>query len=109
MRSLLDVKTEIATLIEDCTTGSALKQSQISRRKNRIQYLKMISTYLESGPTISYIDLEIDRIQNRIALLSNSFDRSQYKDPKEAFKKYEKEMGIPDLRTQLRTLRFIKN
>ncbi len=108
MRSLLDVNTEIATLIEECTTGSKLKPAQISRRKNRIEYLKTIKAYLETGPKLEYIDLEIDRIENRIALLSNSFDRSQYKDPKEAFKKYEKEMGIPDLRTKLRTLRFIK-
>lgn len=109
MRSLLEVKTEIETLIEECTTGSALKKVQISKRKNRIVFLRTVSAYLESGPLPSYIDLEIERIQNRVVLLSNSFDRSQYKDPKEAFAKYEKEMGIPDLRIQLRTLRFIKN
>jgi|SRR6478736_383541 len=108
MRSLLDVNTEIATLIEECTTGSALKPAQISRRKNRIEYLKTIKSYLETNPNLDYIDLQIDKIENRIALLSNSFDRSQYKDPHEAFKKYEKEMGIPELRKQVRTLRFIK-
>lgn len=108
MRTLLDVNTEITTLTEECTTGSALKKSQISRRKNRIVFLKMVKNYLESGPSISYIDLEINKLQNRISLLSNSFDRSQYKDPKEAFKKYENEMGIPLLRQQIRTLRYIK-
>lgn len=108
MRSLLDVKTEIATLIEECTTGSVLTPAKLSRKKSRIEYLKVIRNYLESGPTLEYIDLEIDKIENRISLLSNSFDRSQYKDPKDAFKKYEKEMGIPDLRTKVRTLRYIK-
>jgi hypothetical protein len=109
MRSLLDVNTEIAVLVEECTSGSGLKPAQISRKKNRIEYLKTIKAYLETGPKITYIDLEIEKLENRIALLSNSFDRSQYKDPKEAFKKYEKEMGIPELRKQVRTLRFIKN
>lgn len=109
MRSLLDVNTEIATLHEECTTGSVLKPSQLSRKKNKIEFLKIIKIYLESGPTLEYINLEIDRLENKITLLSNSFDRSQYKDPKEAFKKYEKDMGIPRLRVQLRTLRFIKN
>lgn len=63
---------------------------------------------METGPNLDYIDHEINRIENRIALLSNSFERSQYKDPKEAFKKYENEMGILQLRKQLRTLRFIR-
>jgi len=108
MRSLLDVNTEILTLTEEITTGTPLKPAQVSRRKNRIEYLRTIKAYLETGPTLTYIDLEIDRLENRITLLSNSFDRSQYKDPKEAFKKYEKEMDIPQLRKQLRTLRFIK-
>src|SRR3954467_5614827 len=108
MRSLLDVNTAIATLIEECTTGSALTKAQLSRKKNRIEYLKTIKNYLESGPTLEFIDLEINRLENRIALLSNSFDRSQYKDPKEAYKKYEKDMDIPFLRKQVRTLRYIK-
>lgn len=109
MRSLLDVNTEIATLIEEITTGSILKPVQVSRKKNRIEFLKLIKKYLESGPTLEYINLEINRLENRITLLSNSFDRTQYKDPKEAFKRYEKDMGIPPLRVQVRTLRYIKN
>jgi hypothetical protein len=108
MRSLLDVNNEIITLTEECTTGSSLKPSQISRRKNRIEYLNIVKAYLETDPSLDYINHEINRIENRVALLSNSFDRSQYKDPKEAFKKYEKEMGIPLLRQQVRTLRYIK-
>jgi hypothetical protein len=76
MRSLLDVNTEIITLTEECTTGSALKPAQISRRKNRIEYLNVVKAYLETGPTLTYIELEINRLENRITLLSNSFDRS---------------------------------
>lgn len=107
MRTLLEVKTEIITLAEEINAGG-LKKIQVSRKKNRIEFLKTISNYLETTPTQKFIDLEIDRLQEKIAILSNRFDPADYKDPRMAFKQHEKDMGIPQLRTQLRTLRYIK-
>lgn len=107
MRSLLDINTEIITLSEEIKEGG-LKQVQVSRRKNRIEFLKHVKLYLESDPKEQFIDLEIDRLQNKIAVLSNRFNRDDYKDPTTAFKKYEKDFDIPKMRTQLRTLRYIK-
>lgn len=107
MRSLLDVKTEIITLAEEINQGG-LKRPQVSRRKNRIEFLKLVANYLETSPKEQYIELEIDKLQDKIAILSNRFDASEYKDSREAFKQHEKDMGIPQLRIQLRTLRYIK-
>lgn len=108
MRTLLEVKTEIATLFEDCT-HMANTPAQLSRKKNRILFLRLVERYLETAPDELYLGRDIARLENRITALIDSFDPTQYKDPKEPKKKYEKEMGIPELRVQLRTLRFIKN
>lgn len=117
MRTLLEVKTEIATLTESCvetrSNGStivvgSLTKAQLSRIKNRIAFLRIVENYLEDAPDELYLGREIARIENRINLIINSFDATQYKDPTEPRKLYEKEMGIPHLRLQLKTLRFIK-
>lgn len=117
MRTLLDVKTEIATLTESCVeygangsvmvTGS-LTTRQLSRIRNRISFLRLVEKYLEDSPDELYLGREIKRIENRINKIIEAFDPTQYADPTEPKKEYEKEMGIPQLRLQLKTLRFIK-
>lgn len=118
MRTLLDVKTEIAELLAECGVGggangstivtTSITKNKLARNKNRIEFLRVVEKYLEDAPDELYLGREIARIENRITLISNSFDDTQYKDPTEARKTYEKEMGIPHLRLQLRTLRVIK-
>lgn len=107
MRTLLEVKTEVATLFEECKT-EVMTTRQLSRKKKRMEFLKIVQGYLEHAPDELYLGREIARIENRITALIDSFDATQFIDPTEAKKKYEKEMDIPHLRIQLRTLRFIK-
>lgn len=118
MRTLLAVKTEIAELTESIVAPGAngtailvgsLTPQKLSRIKNRISFLKIVQRYMEEAPDELYITRDIKRIENRITALIDSFDPTQYKDSTEAKKKYENDMGIPQLRIQLRTLRFIKN
>jgi hypothetical protein len=118
MRTLLDVKTEIAALLEECgvsngANGStvvttSITKHKLARNKNRIEFLRLVEKYLEEAVDELYLGREIARIENRINKIVESFDPTQYKDPTEPRKAYEKEMGIPHLRLQLRTLRFIK-
>lgn len=117
MRTLLEVRTEIAALtssiVEKGENGStvivgSLKKGQVSRIKNRIAFLTLVEKYLEHAPDELYLGREIARIENRITALSNQFDGSEYKDPTAAFKQYEKDMNFPHLRQQLKTLRYIK-
>lgn len=118
MRTLLEVKTEIAALLSECgvrngekgstIVTTSITKSKLARNKNRIEFLRLVEKYLEESPDELYLSRDIARIENRINLIINGFDSSQYKDPTEAQKKYEKDMGIPHLRLQLRTLRFIK-
>jgi hypothetical protein len=118
MRTLLEVKTEIAALLEECgvsdgANGStvvtaSITKNKLARNKNRIEFLRIVEKYLEDAPDELYLGREIARLENRITKIVDSFDPTEYKDPTEPRKEYEKEMGIPHLRLQLRTLRFIK-
>jgi hypothetical protein len=118
MRTLLEVKTEIAALLEECgvkdgangstTVTTSITKNKLARNKKRIEFLRIVEKYLEEAPDELYLGREITRIENRINAIIDSFDPTQYKDPTEPRKAYEKECGIPHLRLQLRTLRFIK-
>ena len=118
MRTLLDVKTEIAALLSECgvetgangsyVVSSSITKNKLSRNKNRVEFLRVVEKYLEEAPDELYLGREIARIENRINRIIDSFDPDQYKDPREAKKEYEKEMEVPHLRLQLKTLRFIK-
>lgn len=104
MRSLLEVKTEIAQI----RASSFKKPSEASRARGRLKFLTTIQFYLEGNPTDYFISKEIQRLEKRNNLLLNEYDESKYIHFKNPKKKFEEEMGIPLIRLQLKALRFIK-
>src|SRR5688500_15982893 len=108
MRSLLDVKTEIATLRDDCKDVNKLYKRD--RMKKRIWFVTLVQNYFKSSPDELYLDREISRIENRINKIIDSFAYNPDIEDSEKKQKraFEKEMGIPHLRVQMRTLRYIK-
>ena len=104
MRSLLEVKTEIAAIM----STEFKKSTEKSRARGRLKFLKTVQFYLEGNPTEYFIKKEIERLENRNNLLLSQFDESKYSNYSKPKKKYEEEMGIPLLRVQLRALRYIK-
>lgn len=54
---------EISTLRQDLDNGG-LKPREISSKKDRIELLKTVIIYLESGPTDEFLKKEIDRLLN---------------------------------------------
>jgi hypothetical protein len=118
MRTLLEVKTEISTLLQECgvkngangssVVSTSITKNKLAKNKNIIEFIRTVEKYLEGTPDELYIDCEIARIENKINTIIDSFDHTQYKDPTEPRKAYEKKMGIAHLRLQLKTLRFIK-
>ncbi len=107
MKSLLAVNSEISGIISSAGTFDSKRKE--SSAKKRLEFLNLVKMYIETQPDEYFVAKEIQRIENRITLMLNQFDKSKYKDPKEALKKYEKDSGIPELRKQLKALRFIKN
>lgn len=116
MLQLKTVVDEMNGLIEERQKNysgplTSKEKKELVRMRKRIQYLKVIRLYLEKSPTIDFIKKEIDRIENRINLIDSHFSHSEQADEflvKQLKKEYDKENGIPQLRIQLRALRFIK-
>jgi len=106
MRTLYDIKTEIALRTDEADHADT--KAKRTRAVNRVVYLRMIEKYLEGDPSEFFILKEIQRIENKILKLMEGFNPEHYKDATEPLKKYQKEMGIPQLRLQLKALRFIK-
>lgn len=104
MRTLIDVKTEIMKLTDELKTLE-LKKSQISRRKKRIQFLRLVEMYLDTAPDELYLELEIKKCVNKINALVSRIPSNSMRSEKT---KLESELGIKTLRAQVRTLRFIK-
>lgn len=116
MRTLLDVKQEIAGIVSELGhneggwSNNGLTPRQESSRRNRLEFLNHIVLYLESNPEEIFIGREIGRIENRMKLIYDQFpDIGGWQNAdKDRRKEYEKINDIPKLKKQLKVLRFIK-
>lgn len=101
---------EISTLRQELDNGG-LKPRQISAKKDRIELLKMVISYLESGPADDFLKKEIERLINKINLIHADFEKwvpsKYYVKDKDKLNDYLKMQGIPKIRTQLSALRYI--
>lgn len=84
-----------------------------TRLKGQINFLTTVAHYLRSFPSEEFIHSEMGRIKNRILLFNDQYEKwipnRLFKDEKEKFSEYLKEMGVPKLKLQLRALRYIAN
>lgn len=118
MRTLLEVKTEIAELLSECgvvnghngstVVATSITKGKLARNKNRIEFLRIVEKYLEDAPDELYLGREIARIENRIKLIIDGVPKWESKRPSDIQKEYERDNGMPHLKLQLKTLRFIK-
>lgn len=114
MRTLLDVKAEIAAIIGELGKGgwsnNGLTPRQESSKRTRLQFLNHIVLYLESNPDEIFLNREIGRLENRVKLIYDQFpDVGGWMEAdKDRRREYEKINDIPKIRRQLRVLRFLK-
>jgi hypothetical protein len=118
MKSLKDIKLEISDqeeAIAEERSYAAPSKPKISRAKKRLQFLKTVYMYIESGPDPDFLRKEIKRLDYRIkAIIDLCPDFSELsnvnlKKAKEMKVKYEKDNDIPRLKEQARTIRYILN
>lgn len=108
MITLSEIKKELKDLIH--ADIKDLKNSEMTRRKSRIEFLKSCQRYMEFKPSPEFIEKDLARIENRINLIMADFVDPKNADKKtlsKIKKKYETENGIPHLRVQARTLRYL--
>lgn len=111
MRSIKSVEKEIREIERE--NFSKQKKSYKSKQLKRLSFLRTCNMYLESNPSVDFINQEIKRISSRIELLEKGFDvwkelpRKKVVSDRGLITFYRKEMGIPNLKIQLSTLKFI--
>lgn len=83
--------------------------------QKRIEFLKFCRNYIETEPKEEFVQAESKRLTNRINMfmenysLPKSAENWLSKDRAAHKKAFEKEMGIPKIRTQLTTINFLLN
>jgi hypothetical protein len=111
-----DIKTLLLEIreIENMSSvdKSELKPAALNRLKKKLELLKHLVKYLETSPSVEFIKSEIQRIEIVISAKMLEFPESDYgrlskKDVAKLRKEHEKQYGIPKLRNQLKTLRFL--
>lgn len=88
------------------------KQSVVNRMKKRRDFLRICMNYLESNPAEDFIKKEEGRLENRINMYMKEYtpldeEKNSKKECTKHKNNYQKEMGIPKLRVQLKTLYFL--
>jgi hypothetical protein len=109
MKTLKQINEEIREVemkLKDSTGRS--KTRKYSREIVRLRQLRI---YLEFSPSQTYLEQTRDALARNILILSGRYNAwistrnaSNYKNPKTAFMT---EMGIPGMRNQLSTLRYL--
>jgi len=94
-----------------------LKPGVIKKMRARKDYLATCIAYLNTNPTQEFIQKEKERLMKRNNLIMEDLPKEQkftnkdgklnLKAHKKAKRDYEKLMGLPHIRLQLRTLQFI--
>ena len=102
MRSLLEIKTEMASILETHYE----KPRERSKAQKRMQFLKMAEAYIESQPDEYFVSKEIKRLETRNNLILSQVDLNRM--TKKEKRDYEKEHGVVLIRQQLKALRYIK-
>ena len=115
MKTINDINKEITEshkLLVEASKLKTKKAKNICKRLNKqIKFLKFIKTYLETNPRPEFVQSELETITIRIGRIDEGYlvwaagrAITAYKDPKKA---YTNEMGLPQLKEQMKTLKYI--
>lgn len=113
MRTLLEVKTEIAEILSMAEHEADSKIR--SRYRKRLAYLAIIKNYLTDIPSVDYVRYELKKLNHLLSVVTNRWlewlAEQQAEIPKitlsEAKKKFDKEYDIPKMKLQIRALKYI--
>lgn len=99
---------------EKRSTERAKLRRQKKVIQKRIDFLKFCRLYIETNPNPDFVKGEAERLANRINMYMETYvplksERHTKAECSKHKRDFEKEMGIPKLRTQLLTLHFINN
>lgn len=107
---LSEIKQEIQNLLD--SDKEMLTKAQISKIKNRLQFLRTCEAYLKTDPDEKFLKKERERLMDMIEKISIGF--KSYNVPAKfkgssIRKYYEKECGVPLLKLQVNTIKFLSS
>lgn len=114
MLELNKVVDEISRLEKSLSDRSSeLTRAQEKKEMSKINFLRLVCTYLKTFPSEEFVEAEIKKLNNRRNMINKNFDSwipTQYfEKEKDKLKEYDKQMGVPKIKAQLRALKFINN
>lgn len=106
MKTVKDLDKMIEECMNDPCHYDETKKGKSNRIKNKMEFYKTIRLYLETNPSIEFLEKDRERMLNRTAAIKHAYtppDRPN-KSHKSA---YLKEMGVTELKRKIRTIDFI--
>lgn len=114
MKSIKQLQQEMANIQVQISTEDDLSTPAINKLKKRYSFLKLCIMYLEEKPTIEFLDKEKDRLTNRVNLINAGYEPDKRliasglkKEEQAEHSDYNKLMGMPKLKEQLKSISFL--
>lgn len=109
MKTVNEITKEIDEAVRSINKNSL--KAELDAVKKRVVFLRECEMYLESGPREEFILQQKSEVERRIELLPTHFEGwktgkvlTKYKDP---YASYCSEMGLSNMKAQIKTLNFI--
>jgi len=108
MKTIKEIDLEIAELVKSAEKEEYKKRLRIS---SKVAFLRQCKLYLESDPRLEFIQQQKDETLKKMKSIESNFDAwkvgrclSTYKD---TYAAYLSQMGMDNLKSQLRTLNYL--
>lgn len=105
-----DVKTLLSEIEQlKSTDFSQLKKGQVKKIYQQISFLQTCVAYLESKPNLEYLKKEAQRLSNIVSNITSGQSNYIGKNPdrRKWRQEYFSEVGMPKLKTHLKTVKFL--
>jgi hypothetical protein len=115
MKSIKKIEQEMNNIqVEISTNSKEYTETAINRMKKRHSFLCVCKMYLESKPTDDFLEKEKERLSTRINLINAGYEPDQRlidaglkKEEQSEHKDYNKIMGLPKIKEQLKSIQFL--
>ena len=106
MKTAAQIREEIDRLMK--VGANTRDKSEKNRIRERLQFLRLISIYMESNPTQSSIESQLNECIKKMDSIQNEFNHRypSYCDTKTK-SEFMKGKGLPELKKQVKVLKYL--
>lgn len=114
MKSIKQIEQDMDAIQTAISTGLDLKKIHITRMKKKYAFLKVCKMYLQTTPTRDFLDKEKERLSTRVNLINAGYvpdkrliQANMRKEEQAEHRDYNKIMGLPKIKEQLKSIIFL--